>query len=129
MTWIHWADLVVILIARFVDLRFIIILTLNLHFSAMSPRRSRLELYLDVLRLANDGVRTPAEMMGRVGLPKGQLHQIINSAVSQGLVREVGGGSDLPERCYEITEKGANVLRYFSKVEDIEEISPVTRTY
>ena len=95
----------------------------------MSPRRSRLELYLDVLRLANDGVRTPAEMMGRVGLPLSRMRQIINSVVSQGLVREVGRGSDPPERRYEITEKGANVLRYFSQVEDIEEISPVTRSY
>lgn len=95
----------------------------------MSPRRSRLELYLDILRLANDGVRTPTEMRGRVGLPLSRMRQIINSVVSQGLVREVGQGSDLPERHYEITEKGANVLRYFSKVEDIEEISPVTRSY
>ncbi len=94
----------------------------------MSPRRSKLELSLDVLRLANDGVRTPAEMMGRVGLPLGHMHQIINSVVSQGLVREVGEGSDLTERCYEITEKGANILRYFSQVEDIEEITPVTRS-
>ncbi|MCW3978406.1 MAG: hypothetical protein NWF12_01535 [Candidatus Bathyarchaeota archaeon] len=95
----------------------------------MSPRRSRLELYLDVLRLINDGVGIPAEVMERVGLPSGQMHHIINSVVSQGLVREAGQGSDRSGRCYEITEKGVNVLRYFSQVEDIEEISPVTRSY
>ena len=95
----------------------------------MSPRRSRLELYLDVLRLINDGVKTPDEMMEAMGIPSGQMHNIIISVVSQGLVRELNQGSDQPGICYEITRKGENVLRYFSQVEDIEEISNVARAH
>ena len=95
----------------------------------MSPRRSRLELCLDVLRLINDGVKTPDEMTEAMGIPSDQMHHIIISVVSQGLVRELDKGSDQPRRCYEITRKGENVLRYFSQVEYIEEISNVARAH
>ena len=64
-----------------------------------------------------------------LGIPSGQMHHIIISVVSQGLVRETDQGSDQPGRCYEITRKGENVLRYFSQVEEIEEISNVARAH
>ena len=95
----------------------------------MSPRRSRLELYLDVLRLINDDVKTPNEMTDALGIPPSQMHHIMISVVSQGLVRELDQGSDQPGVCYEITQKGENVLRYFSQVEGIEEISNVARAH
>ena len=78
----------------------------------MARRRSRLQIYLDVLKVVASGVHKPTQIMYKCNLSWVPLKEILNSLVDRDLirVREVG-----KRRVYEITEKGWNVIRYFDR--------------
>jgi len=90
----------------------------------MTQKRSRLEIYLDVLQAIKKGVNKPTRIMYRTNLSWTPLQRILNSMISQGLVIKRENKS---KKLYEITEKGLNVLRYFDKIREIITIEPDTR--
>jgi len=96
----------------------------------MTRRRSKLEIYLDVLWIIKDGTRKPTRIMYGANLSWKPLQRILNSMVSQDLIREVdvrGGRDKRTSRCFEITQKGENVIKYFNRAKDLLELEEVAK--
>jgi len=82
----------------------------------MIRKRSRLEIYLDILRVINRGVKKPTRIMYSTNLSWNPLQEILNSMIKQGLIER----QDTKNRKqYEITEKGKSALRYFDKAKEL----------
>ena len=82
----------------------------------MTRKRSRLEIYVDVLKTVKSGVNRPTNIMYKCNLSWLPLREILESLISQGLLEAIDKGN---RRVYEITEKGREVLSYFKKTEDL----------
>jgi len=96
----------------------------------MTRRRSKLEIYLDVLWIIKDGTRKPTRIMYGANLSWKPLQRILNSMASQELIREVdvrGGRDKRTSRCFEITQKGENVIKYFNRAKDLLELEEVAK--
>ncbi len=98
----------------------------------MKRRRSKLEVYLDVLWTIKNGTQKPTRIMYESNLSWKPLQRTLNSLASQGLVAEYEPEDNRDRRtttCYELTQKGENVLKYFKRAEDLLEleISPKLR--
>lgn len=85
----------------------------------MTRKRSKLEIYLDILRAIRRGVSKPTRIMYRTNLSWIPLQKIFESMVSQDLLREI---EEKKRKEYTITEKGKNVLRYFDQMMDLMKI-------
>jgi len=77
-------------------------------------RRSKMEIYIDILHVISEGNRKPTHVMYRANLSWARLMKHLRFLQSQDLLTIVQGGG--VER-YEITEKGRDVLSYFRKLE------------
>ena len=94
-------------------------------------RRSQLEIYLDMLRIIKDGTEKPTRIMYSANLSWKPLQRILTSMLSQGLITEIessGRGDKRTTKTYKITQKGENVLRYFSMMKELlpfEEIAKI----
>jgi len=84
--------------------------------AAMSSKRSRIEIYLDVLNAIRRGTHKPTRIMYRTNLSWKPLMRILESMAEQGLVRVEENGN---RTTYWITEKGKNVLNYFKEAMDL----------
>jgi predicted transcriptional regulator len=98
----------------------------------MKRRRSKLEVYLDVLWTIKSGTTKPTRIMYESNLSWKPLQRTLNSLASQGLVAEYEPEDNRDRRttaCYELTQKGENVLKYFKRAEDLLEleVSPKLR--
>jgi len=74
-------------------------------------KRSREEIYLDVLRLIRNGVQRPTQIMYKANLSWVPVDQILSSLVLEGMVKfqtEKGG-----RKLYFLTEKGQEVINSF----------------
>jgi len=82
----------------------------------MTGKRSRLQIYLNILKTIKMGTDKPTNIMYKCNLSWMPLKEIMNSLLEQDLirVREIGN-----RRIYEITEKGRDVLRYFEKAQTL----------
>lgn len=83
----------------------------------MSERRSKLEIMLKVLEAVREGVNKPTRIMYAVNMSWNPTQEVLAKLVEDGLIQvtEEPGGRRSKKR-YEITEKGANVIRYFQGV-------------
>jgi len=79
----------------------------------MVRKRSKLEIYLDILRTIRKGVNKPTRIMYRTNLSWIPLQKIIESMISQDLIRKIEINK---RKKFTITEKGKNVLRYFEEM-------------
>jgi len=96
----------------------------------MTRRRSKLEIYLDVLRVIKEGVHKPTRIMYGANLSWKPLQQVLRSLLDQGLIIEIDvsdGGDRRTTKHYEITQKGENVLRYFDRARRLIELEEVVR--
>jgi predicted transcriptional regulator len=82
----------------------------------MNRKRSRLEIYLAILRTINRGENKPTRIMYRTNLSWVPLQQIFESLLSQDFIREI---ESRERKQYEITEKGKEVLKYFDGMKSI----------
>jgi len=80
----------------------------------MTYRRSRLEIYIEVLEWIRSGGSRPDDIMYKCNLFGVSLRQIFRSLVNQNLIRVVEKEN---RRTYEITKMGLNVVRYFEKTQ------------
>ena len=83
----------------------------------MSERRSKLEIMLKVLEAVREGVEKPTRIMYAVNMSWNPTQEVLVRLVEDGLIRvteELGGRRS--KKRYGITEKGANVIRYFQGV-------------
>jgi predicted transcriptional regulator len=84
----------------------------------VTRRRSKLEIYVEVLSIIKGGTTKPTRIMYEANLSWDHLQRIINPALNQGLIEEIDTTTRRKRdrrttRCYELTQKGENVLRYF----------------
>ena len=75
-------------------------------------RRSRLELYFDVLQIIGSGVDKPTQIMYKSNSSWTVLHDILETLENGGFIKEEMRKNKLR---YCITEKGENALSYHLK--------------
>jgi predicted transcriptional regulator len=85
----------------------------------VGSKRSRIEIYLDVLQAIRKGIFKPTRIMYRTNLSWKPLMQILGTMMEQELITSEELGSHIT---YKITEKGMNVLNYFHEAMQLIEI-------
>lgn len=87
----------------------------------MTRRRSKLEIYIEVLSIIKNGTSKPTRVMYEANLSWDHLQSVLNPMVTQGLIEEIDTTMERRRRRdkrttrrYELTQKGENVLRYFN---------------
>ena len=90
----------------------------------MSSRRSRFEIYIDVLKEVKSGANKPTQIMYGANLSWKPLQGILKSLLNQGLLTEIEGDprDKRTKVTYELTQKGENVVRYYVKAKSLVEI-------
>jgi len=90
----------------------------------MSSRRSRFEIYIDVLDEIKNGSNKPTQVMYGANLSWRPLQEILKSLLNQGLISEIDGDTrDKRTKVqFELTAKGENVVRYYSKAKSLVEV-------
>lgn len=94
----------------------------------MEHRRSKLEIYLEVLQIIKSGVSKPTCIMFQANISWQPLKRVLNSMVSQDLINEIDTTSIERKRdkrtskIYEITMKGEQVHRYFKGANYLNEV-------
>jgi len=77
-------------------------------------RRSKMEIYLDILRVVSEGNHKPTHIMYRANLSWERLKKYLKFLASQDLL--ISAQRNEGTR-FEITEKGRELLKYFRKIE------------
>ena len=85
----------------------------------MTYKRSKLELYLEVLDAINKGTGKPTRIMYRTNLSWKPLMKILESLQDQSLIKSEKKRSST---VYRITDKGKNVLEYLGRALKLIEI-------
>ncbi len=95
------------------------------------PRRSRLELYLDVLWAIKRGTTKPTRIMYEANLSWKPLQKILNSMLAQKLVEDIDASDNRDKRTntiYKITQKGENIINYFNRAREYLDIEEITKS-
>ena len=79
-------------------------------------RRSRLEIYYDVLQAISRGIQKPTRIMYKANLSWIPLQEILKSLLTQGFIEEKRFKKSMR---YEITTKGISVLNYYEKAREL----------
>jgi predicted transcriptional regulator len=89
----------------------------------MTNRRSKLEIYVDIMEEIRGGTILPTRIMYAANLSWKPLQQILKSLVTQELIEEVSAeeGDKRTKKAYHLTEKGMNVLHYFRTAKELVE--------
>ena len=88
-------------------------------------RRSKLEIYLNVLQIIREGTSKPTRIMYSANISWQPLMKALGSMANQGLVREIDVSDTGRKRdkrtskIYEITMKGEQVVRYFKGAKEL----------
>lgn len=85
-------------------------------------KRSRLEIYLDILRVIKSGVQKPTRIMYSTNLSWNPLQEILTSLITQNLIIMKDDGN---RKSYEITEKGRTALKYFNQAKKLVTVGEV----
>ena len=85
-------------------------------------KRSRLEIYLDILRVIKNGVQKPTRIMYSTNLSWNPLQEILTSLIAQNLITVNDDGN---RKNYEITEKGRTALKYFNQAKKLVTVGEV----
>lgn len=96
----------------------------------MKNRRSKLEVYLDVLWTIKSGVNKPTRIMYESNLSWKPLQRTLDSLIGQNLIEEYSPKNNRDKRttyCYKLTQKGENVIQYFKRAEDLIELEITPR--
>ena len=94
-------------------------------------RRSRMEIYIDILVQINSGASKPTRIMYASNISYNVLKKCLESLVNQELVEERDNQREdrmrvdtRTKKKYYITEKGLGVVRYFQKADSLIKITP-----
>ena len=93
-------------------------------------RRSKLQIYLDVLSVIKDGTQKPTNIMYEANLSWKPLKRVLENMVSQRLVEVIFTGGDRRQdrrtnRRYELSSKGDNVIVYFRGAKTLLELDEI----
>jgi len=75
-------------------------------------RRSRLEIYFDILEVVERGVTKPTQIMYKTNLSWATLQEIFETLIKGGFIREEIKKNS---KRYQVTDKGRNALSYYLK--------------
>jgi predicted transcriptional regulator len=86
----------------------------------MSPRRSKLEITLNILSVIADGVSKPTRIMYAANMSWKPVQEVLSRLVDEGLIEMMtSSGKGHSRRKYMITEKGSRVLEYFNDAKEL----------
>jgi predicted transcriptional regulator len=86
-------------------------------------RRSKFEINMEILTEIQNGCALPTRIMYRTNISWNPLRQTLNALSTQGLIEIAYDDADKrSKKLYRITEKGAQVLRYFNKSKELIEL-------
>jgi len=88
----------------------------------MTGKRSRLEIYLEVLEVVRHDVDKPTRIMYAANISWKPLQEIITTLLENGLIHEEE--TKLSKR-YTITDKGKSALGYFRKAKELILAEPI----
>jgi predicted transcriptional regulator len=90
----------------------------------VSSRRSKFEIYIDILTEIKSGTVIPTRIMYGANLSWKPLKQILKTLTVQGLIAEqsMGNGDKRTKKAYALTERGDNVLKYFNRAKGLLEL-------
>jgi predicted transcriptional regulator len=94
----------------------------------MSTRRSKFEIYVDILTQIKGGVNIPTRIMYSSNLSWKPLKEILESLQTVGLIEKnfSEGGDKRSKEVYRVTKKGEEVLIYFKKAMETMGTRPVS---
>jgi len=96
----------------------------------MSIRRSKFEIYMDILAAIKGGTVTPTRIMYRANLSWKPLKQIFETLTAQGLIVERSMDDDKRTRkVYALTDKGENVLNYFDRTKALMDVNRAAENF
>ena len=78
-------------------------------------RRSRLEIYFEILKVVEEGVVKPTPIMYHTGLSWVPFQDIFNTLLESGFLQEEQKGNT---KTYKVTDKGRKALSYHLKASD-----------
>jgi predicted transcriptional regulator len=83
----------------------------------MPTRRSKFEIYVDILTQIRSGVNIPTRIMYSSNLSWKPLKEILESLQTLGLIEKYSAdrGDKRSKEIYRVTKKGDEVLIYFNK--------------
>ena len=76
----------------------------------MTGKRSKLEIYVDILRILSRGETKPTRIMYKANLSWIPLQEVFKHLIDQNIIRELETSK---RKEYVITDKGRRALRYF----------------
>ena len=82
----------------------------------MKQRRSKLEIYIDVLQVIKEGTTKPTRIMYGSNLSWKLLQEVLGAMVDQDLISKIDRSESRDKRTsvvYEVTGKGDSVIKYF----------------
>lgn len=79
-----------------------------------TTRRSRIEVYIEVLGAINNGIHKPTQIMYHINLSWKPLQRVLQNLVSQGMIKEENISHNRTTTRYYLTPKGENTIIYFS---------------
>jgi predicted transcriptional regulator len=91
----------------------------------MKNRRSKLEIYLDVLKVIKEGTTKPTRIMYGANLSWNLVQGVLNSMVGQDLIEEIDMSTSCDKRTnkvFQVTAKGDSVIRYFQRAKELIEV-------
>ena len=91
----------------------------------MKNRRSKLEIYIDVLKEIKGGTTKPTRIMYGSNLSWQLLQGVLSSMADQDLIEEIddsGSRDKRTNKIYKITSKGDGVIRYFDRAKGLIEV-------
>ena len=82
---------------------------------ASAYRRSRVELYVDILQALANGRESPTRIVYAANLSYDRVVKCLDFLEEQELIQR---GNEFKKRRYKITSKGMDVVRYFGEVQN-----------
>ena len=82
---------------------------------AIAYRRSRVELYVDILQAIANGRQSPARVVYAANLSYDRVVKCLEFLEDQGLIQQ---NADTMKKRFRITSKGMDVVRYFGEVQN-----------
>ena len=76
-------------------------------------RRSKMEIYLDIIKAVADGKHKPTHILYRANLSWMRLKECLDFLIEQGFLEETILDKT---RVFSVTSKGKEVLGYYSKI-------------
>ncbi|MHA2113689.1 MAG: winged helix-turn-helix domain-containing protein [Candidatus Hodarchaeales archaeon] len=89
----------------------------------MSPRRSKLDIQMEVLNAVREGMDKPTRIMYATNMSWKPVRKILDKLVDKGLLSAIENTvGNRVKRRYEITEKGISVLNYLKGAKELVDI-------